>query len=294
MIRTSALRAVKPLARLRPFSNWSASTSLNSKSLHVNEEKRSNYLMTSRKFSTGAETPKAQPNPTNIPTTSPQPTSSPPSADPHGSKALSQHPFERKAVNDLAVDVLGEKEKIKLVKYLLAIAPGYIKNVDFYPYTLSIETDAKNLVSLLALLKYHSLFQMKCLIDIQAYDTPGKYFRFTVQYALLSVQYNYRINVRVQTREGFPIATVSDLYNGANWSEREVWDMYGIYFEGHPNFRRILTDYGFKGHPLRKDFPLTGFVELFYDDWNHGVFYEPVELAQEYRNFNFKSPWLEQ
>jgi len=204
-----------------------------------------------------------------------------------------QNPFDRKVQNELATEVFGELEKIKLMKYLLSLAPGYIKHVDFYPYALHIETDSKNFIPLMSILKYHSLFQMKTLLDIQAYDTPGKFYRFTVQYALLSVQYNYRINVRVQTREGSPLPSVNELWNGANWSEREVWDMFGIYFEGHPNFRRILTDYGFKGHPLRKDFPLTGFVELFYDDWNQGIIYEPVELAQEYRNFNFKSPWLE-
>jgi NADH/F420H2 dehydrogenase subunit C len=280
MIRRSALRSVNSVGIFRPQFP-STSTSLEKK-----------------KFSTAAA-PQAAPQTTAAPQAAPQTTTATTPVTPQpgfpsvaASKSLA-NPFDRKAQNALAADVFGELEKAKLVKYLLSIAPGYIKNVDFYPYALHIEVDSKNLVPLMAILKYHSLFQMKCLLDIQAYDTPGKYYRFTVQYTLLSLQYNYRINVRVQTREGSPLPTVTDLWNGASWSEREVWDMYGIYFEGHPNFRRILTDYGFKGHPLRKDFPLTGFVELFYDDWNHGVFYEPVELAQEYRNFNFKSPWLE-
>jgi NADH-quinone oxidoreductase subunit C len=129
------------------------------------------------------------------------------------------------------------------------------------------------------------------LIDICGVDYPDREQRFNVVYHLLSPWLNHRIRVRIATDETKPVPSVIALFPCANWFEREAYDLYGILFEGHPDLRRLLTDYGFQGHPLRKDFPLTGFVELRYDDELKRVVYEPVKLQQEYRSFDFLSPW---
>lgn len=129
------------------------------------------------------------------------------------------------------------------------------------------------------------------LIDVCGVDYPERDERFEVVYQLLSLKHNFRMRVKVRTDENTPVDSVTEIYSTANWFEREVWDMYGIYFNDHPDLRRILTDYGFEGHPLRKDFPLTGFVEMRYDSEQKRVVYEPVQLAQDYRNFDFVSPW---
>jgi NADH-quinone oxidoreductase subunit C len=155
-----------------------------------------------------------------------------------------------------------------------------------------ILADKKNILPLLLILKDHSVLKFNVLSDICSIDIPGKKYRFTIFYNLVSFSNNTRVFVICQTKEGSPLESLVNLFSSSSWSERECWDLHGIYFINHNNFVRILTDYGFKGHPLRKDFPLTGFVELFYDDYNIGVKYEPVELAQEYRNFQFKSPWV--
>lgn len=129
------------------------------------------------------------------------------------------------------------------------------------------------------------------LVDVCGVDYPERDERFEVVYNLLSLRHNFRVRVKVPVGENTPVDSVTDIFSGANWFEREVWDMYGISFKGHPDMRRILTDYGFEGHPLRKDFPLTGFVEVRYDETQKRVIYEPVKLAQEYRSFDFVSPW---
>src|SRR3954451_11947105 len=128
-------------------------------------------------------------------------------------------------------------------------------------------------------------------IDICGADYPGREKRFDVVYHLLSPRRNARIRVKVQTDEATPVPSVITVFPAANWYERETYDLYGVLFSGHPDLRRILTDYGFEGHPLRKDFPLTGFVELRYDEEQKRVVYEPVKLTQEFRNFDFLSPW---
>jgi NADH-quinone oxidoreductase subunit C len=128
-------------------------------------------------------------------------------------------------------------------------------------------------------------------IDISGADYPEREERFDVVYHLLSPKKNMRVRVKVQADEETPIPSATSVYPGALWYEREVYDLYGVLFTGHPDLRRILTDYGFEGHPLRKDFPLTGFVEVRYDDEVKRVVYEPVELKQEFRNFDFLSPW---
>ena len=128
-------------------------------------------------------------------------------------------------------------------------------------------------------------------IDICGADYPGREKRFDVVYHLLSPRHNARVRVKVQTDEATPVPSVITVYPAANWFERETYDLYGVLFSGHPDLRRILTDYGFEGHPLRKDFPLTGFVELRYDEEQKRVAYQPVRLTQEFRNFDFLSPW---
>ncbi|MFN0042809.1 MAG: NADH-quinone oxidoreductase subunit C [Alphaproteobacteria bacterium] len=129
------------------------------------------------------------------------------------------------------------------------------------------------------------------LVDICGADYPDRESRFDVVYHLLSVSRNQRIRVKVRVSEGEVVPSVTSLYSSAGWFERETWDLYGIYFSEHPDLRRILTDYGFDGHPLRKDFPLTGYVELRYDDEQKRVVYEPVKLTQDFRRFDFLSPW---
>jgi NADH-quinone oxidoreductase subunit C len=129
------------------------------------------------------------------------------------------------------------------------------------------------------------------LIDVCGVDYPDRAERFEIVYSLLSVSLNLRLRVKVSTGEETPVPSVVAAYPSANWFERETWDMFGVFFSDHPDLRRILTDYGFDGHPLRKDFPLTGFVEMRYDQDQRRVVYEPVKLAQDFRVFSFQSPW---
>ncbi len=148
--------------------------------------------------------------------------------------------------------------------------------------------------SLLKVLKHlrddgHCLF--KQLTDLTAVDYPERPERFEVVYHLLSFKYNLRIRVKTSTDEETFVESATDLFSAASWFEREVWDMYGVFFSGHPDLRRILTDYGFEGHPQRKDFPLTGYIEVRYDEEQKRVVYEPVNLPQEFRSFDFTSPW---
>ena len=141
-----------------------------------------------------------------------------------------------------------------------------------------------------ALTQLRDQFGFEQLIDLCGVDYPDRVQRFDVVYHLLSLTKNYRVRLKIQTDEDTPVPTVTGVYPCADWFEREAFDMYGIFFEGHPDLRRILTDYGFHGHPLRKDFPMTGYVELRYDDELKRVVYEPVK-AVEYRNWDFLSPW---
>jgi NADH-quinone oxidoreductase subunit C len=134
-------------------------------------------------------------------------------------------------------------------------------------------------------------FQFASLVDLTAADYPERPERFEIVYAMLSYKHNLRIRVKLCTDENTPVKSAFGLFPNANWFEREVWDMYGVAFEGHPDMRRILTDYGFEGHPLRKDFPLSGYVEVRYSEEHKRVIYEPVKLTQEFRSFDFMSPW---
>ena len=154
-----------------------------------------------------------------------------------------------------------------------------------------ITVSADKLIALVTFLRDEVQCMFKQLIDITAVDHPERPLRFDVVYQLLSLHHNKRVRVKVATNEQTPVPSVCALFSTAGWLEREVWDMYGISFTGNPDLRRILTDYGFEGHPQRKDFPLTGYVELRYDSEQQRVVYEPVKLNQAYRSFDFLSPW---
>lgn len=156
---------------------------------------------------------------------------------------------------------------------------------------LSILVPRTKIAAALQVLRDDPAISMNQLMDICGVDYPERPERFEVVYNLLSLKYNWRLRVKVQTDETSPVPTSVDVYSAAGWFERECWDLYGIAFSDHPDLRRILTDYGFEGHPLRKDFPLTGYVEVRYDDEQKRVVYEPVKLVQDFRNFDFLSPW---
>ena len=156
---------------------------------------------------------------------------------------------------------------------------------------LTIYVDKEFLLPLMEQLKTHPDFLFRTLIDVTAIDYLGEEQRFQVIYNLLSMHHNQRVRIKVSLSEGDEIPSITDIYTSSDWYEREVFDMYGIKFSGHRDLRRILTDYGFRGHPLRKDFPLTGYNEVRYDEVRKRVVYEPVSLQQEFRNLDFSSPW---
>jgi NADH-quinone oxidoreductase subunit C len=156
---------------------------------------------------------------------------------------------------------------------------------------LMLETTPDQLLKLLTFLRDDPKCLFKQLVDVCGVDWPDRSKRFDVVYNLLSLKHNCRVRVKVQTDESTPVPSAAPVYSSAGWFERETWDLYGVWFADHPDLRRILTDYGFEGHPLRKDFPLTGFVEVYWDDEQRRVVNRPVKLAQEFRRFDFLSPW---
>lgn len=156
---------------------------------------------------------------------------------------------------------------------------------------LCLHVKRESILKVLKFLRNDANCQFTTLLDVCGVDYPNEDERFEVVYNLLSMAHNQRIRLKLRTDEDTPVDSATSLFNAANWWEREAWDMFGIAFDDHPDLRRILTDYGFEGHPLRKDFPLTGYVELRYDDEQKRVVYEPVKLTQEYRSFDFMSPW---
>ena len=186
------------------------------------------------------------------------------------------------------------KNTLNFVNFLIKIIPKFVnKNIDIKlsDNSITITTDKKNLILLLNFLKSNYLLQFKTLISITAVDYPERHDRFEINYFLLSYKLNKRIIIKVNTNDVIPVPSITNVFSSANWYEREVWDLFGVFFSGHPDLRRILTDYGFEGFPFRKDFPQTGFVEIRYDDQKKYVLYEPVEMAQEFRSFDFISPW---
>jgi NADH-quinone oxidoreductase subunit C len=161
--------------------------------------------------------------------------------------------------------------------------------ISFGELTIGVERDS--IVQVLKTLRDDARCRFEVLIDLCGVDYPARPNRFDVVYHLLSMRMNQRIRVKLEADETTPVPSVVPVYSVANWFEREAYDMYGVLFSGHPDLRRLLTDYGFQGFPLRKDFPLTGYVEVRYDDEKKRVVYEPVRLTQEFRDFDFESPW---
>ncbi len=170
------------------------------------------------------------------------------------------------------------------------IAPDFIKHLYEYDED-TIWIYPSSVVRVLTILSNHHAFEFEQLVDITAVDYPSRPLRFEIVYHLLSLTHNKRLRVKVDLAEGGAIPSITPVFSNANWYEREVWDMFGIAFTEHPDLRRILTDYTFSGHPLRKDFPLTGYTQVRYCDVEKRVVYEPVQLAQDYRQFDFQSPW---
>ena len=182
-----------------------------------------------------------------------------------------------------ALNALGEA--------IVAALPGTVTGHSVAYDELTITAQASDILKVVTFLRDDPRCQFISIIDVTAIDWPARQQRFDVVYHFLSPRKNTRIRVKVTTDEVTPVPSIFSEFPGAEWFEREVWDLYGVMFTDHPDMRRLLTDYGFEGHPLRKDFPLTGFVEVRYDDEQKRVVNEPVRLAQEFRNFDFLSPW---
>jgi NADH-quinone oxidoreductase subunit C len=174
---------------------------------------------------------------------------------------------------------------------IAAALPGSVLGSWVEHGELTVNVTARDIVKVVEFLRDDERCQFWAITDITAVDWPGRERRFDVVYHFLSPKQNLRVRIKLETDEATPVPSIIDVFPGADWFERETYDLYGVLFTGHPDMRRILTDYGFDGHPLRKDFPLTGFVELRYDNEQKRVVYEPVRLAQEFRNFDFLSPW---
>ena len=177
----------------------------------------------------------------------------------------------------------------KFGETLAAALPGTVTGHSIAFGELTVTAKASEIVTIIRHLRDNERFVS--FIDVTAVDWPGRERRFDVVYHLLSPYKNMRVRVKIEVGEDETVASIIEIFPGADWFERETYDLYGIPFTGHPDMRRILTDYGFEGHPLRKDFPLTGFVEVRYDDQQKRVVYDKVRLAQEFRNFDFLSPW---
>lgn len=178
-----------------------------------------------------------------------------------------------------------------LVEYISAQNDEALIGVEWAGDEAVLRTRPQSVLQVLRFLKDDSQCLFKTLVDLCGVDYPDREQRFEVVYNLLSVKQNLRMRVKVSTDEDTPVPSACTLFMAAEWNEREAWDMYGIFFSDHPDLRRLLTDYGFEGHPLRKDFPLTGHVEVRYDDEVKRVVYEPVTLTQDFRTFDFLSPW---
>jgi NADH-quinone oxidoreductase subunit C len=179
----------------------------------------------------------------------------------------------------------------ELGQHIAARRPGCVLSWDVSHGELNMDIAPANIEEFVEFLKVDRNCRFSTLVDLTAVDYPGRDKRFDVVYHFLSMYRNQRIRLRVAIREDEMVHSITGIHPSANWFEREVFDMFGILFSGHPDLRRILTDYGFRGHPLRKDFPTTGYTEVRYDEAQKRVIYEPVNLVQEYRQFDFMSPW---
>jgi NADH-quinone oxidoreductase subunit C len=182
-----------------------------------------------------------------------------------------------------SLDTLGE--------HIAKALGGDVLSIEVKLGELVVMAKAASIVRVLTFLRDDPQCLFKLLMDLCGADYPEREQRFDVVYNLLSLKHNQRVRVKAMTDEATPVPSVVSVFSSANWFERETWDLYGIFFADHPDLRRILTDYGFQGHPLRKDFPLTGYVEVRYDQEQKRVVYEPVKLTQDFRTFDFLSPW---
>lgn len=190
------------------------------------------------------------------------------------------------------VDTVMQNQLSAFGEYVAEILPKYVQQVQVTCFgELEIMIHPDGTIPVLMFLRDHTNAQFKSLADLTAVDIPTRHNRFEIVYNLLSLQFNSRIRVKTYADELTPIESIVSVHKAANWYEREVWDMYGVFFANHPDLRRILTDYGFEGHPFRKDFPLSGYVEVRYDDEVKRVVAEPVQLSQEFRKFDLHSPW---
>jgi NADH-quinone oxidoreductase subunit C len=174
---------------------------------------------------------------------------------------------------------------------IAAALPGAIAGISTAYGELTLTVEAARLIETVTYLRDDPGCLFVCFTDLTAVDYPVREKRFDVVTHLLSPKHNRRIRIKVETDEWTPVPSLTPVFPGANWYEREAYDLFGVLFEGHPDLRRILTDYGFDGHPLRKDFPMTGYVQMRYDDEQKRVIYEPVKLTQDFRSFDFLSPW---
>jgi len=203
-----------------------------------------------------------------------------------GAKSVELRPTVRK------FDLEQRQSLTEFGQYAAQCLPKFIQKVQLTAGDeLELLVAPEGVVCVLDFLKSHHNAQFTSLVDIAGLDVPTRKFRFEIVYNLLSLRYNARCRVKTYTDELTPIDSCDSVFKAANWYEREIFDMFGVYFSGHPDLRRILTDYGFEGHPLRKDFPLSGYLECRYDDELRRVVYEPVELSQEYRKFDLAAPW---
>ncbi|RCW85853.1 NADH-quinone oxidoreductase subunit C [Paracoccus lutimaris] len=186
---------------------------------------------------------------------------------------------------------MSDEALLELAEHISLRRPNEVVDTNIAFGELTVEATLSGVVPLIEFLRNDPNCRFATLIDITAVDHPARAARFDIVYHMLSMYQNLRIRVKAKVREDEMVPSLIGVFPGANWYEREVFDMFGIYFSGHPDLRRILTDYGFRGHPLRKDFPTTGYVEVRWNDVEKRVVYEPVNLVQEYRQFDFLSPW---
>lgn len=180
---------------------------------------------------------------------------------------------------------------IKFSNYLLKIIPSIKSSTIHNDLDICLNLSINNFYKVLVFLKYHTHTQYKILSDLCIVDYPTRNNRFEVVYNLLSLKFNSRIRLKVILNELQTIPSIVNIYRSADWWEREAWDMFGVFFTGHPDLRRILSDYGFEGHPLRKDFPLSGYTEVRYSELKKRVVYEPVTVPQDFRLYDFENPW---
>merc|ERR1712018_310783 len=203
-----------------------------------------------------------------------------------GAKSVELRPTVRK------FDLQQRQSLSEFGQYAAQCLPKFIQKVQLTAGDeLELLVSPEGILCVLDFLKGHHNAQFTSLVDIAGMDVPTRKYRFEIIYNLLSLRYNARCRVKTYTDELTPFDSCDGIFKAANWYEREIWDMYGVYFANHPDLRRILTDYGFEGHPQRRDFPLSGYVELRYDDEVKRVVAEPVELQQEFRKFDYSTPW---